>query len=95
MDVFMIIQRKNQTIFLDAKDNILVNKLKNKIGSIIKVVPSSLQLYYKDKIMDGTKTLSNCGLNSITAEALNPATIGLTLKLDNEEFEPLEIVPYP
>jgi len=28
----MMIQRKNLTIFLEAKDNILVNELKNMIG---------------------------------------------------------------
>jgi len=28
----MMIQRKNLTMFMDAKDNILVNKLKDMIG---------------------------------------------------------------
>jgi len=48
------------------------------ILGIIKVAPANQQLYYENEIMDETKTLSECGLNSITAE--NPATIGLTLK---------------
>jgi len=30
--------------------------------------------------MDGTKTLSECGLNNIIAKAQSPATIGLALK---------------
>jgi len=30
--------------------------------------------------MDGTKTLSECGLNSSIAKAQSPATIGLALK---------------
>jgi len=50
------------------------------ILGIIKVIPSSIQLYYEGKIMDGTKTLYDCGLNSFTANVMRPATIGLTLK---------------
>uniref|UniRef100_A0A2S2P6E1 Transcription elongation factor B polypeptide 2 n=1 Tax=Schizaphis graminum TaxID=13262 RepID=A0A2S2P6E1_SCHGA len=94
MDAFMMIQRKKLTIFTDAKDNILVNELKKIIGCIIKVAPANQQLYYKDEIMDGSKTLSECGLNSSIAKAQSPALIGLALKMDNGEFEPLEMVPY-
>jgi len=50
------------------------------ILDIIKVPPTNQQLYYKDEIMDGTKTLSECGLNSTIAKAQSPATIGLALK---------------
>ncbi|CAI6366703.1 unnamed protein product [Macrosiphum euphorbiae] len=94
MDAFMMIQRKKLTIFTDAKDNILVNELKKIIGCIIKVAPANQQLYYKDEIMDETKTLSECGLNATIAKAQSPATIGLALKMENGEFEPLEMVPY-
>lgn len=50
------------------------------ILGIIKVAPANQQLYYKDEIMDGSKTLSECGLNSSIAKAQSPATIGLALK---------------
>lgn len=50
------------------------------ILGIVKVPPADQQLYYKDEIMDGTKTLAECGLNSTIAKAQSPANIGLALK---------------
>ncbi|VVC29401.1 Hypothetical protein CINCED_3A004601 [Cinara cedri] len=89
-----MIQRKKLTIFTDAKDNISVHELKKIIACIIKVPPGNQQLYYKDAIMDETKTLSDCGLSSGIAKAQSPATIGLALKMESGEFEPLEITAY-
>lgn len=94
MDAFMMIQRKKLTIFTDAKDNILVHELKKIIACIIKVSPQNQQLYYKDEIMDESKTLLECGLSSTTAKAQSPATIGLALKMEDGEFEQLEMIPY-
>lgn len=53
--------------------------LTNILG-IIKVSPQNQQLYYKDEIMDETKTLFDCGLSAAVAKAQNPAIIGLALK---------------
>jgi len=50
------------------------------ILGIIKVSPQNQQLYYKDEIMDESKTLLDCGLSSTVAKAQSPATIGLALK---------------
>lgn len=50
------------------------------IIGIIKVGPANQQLYYKDEIMDETKTLTECGLNSSIAKAQSPATIGLAVR---------------
>ncbi|XP_050429000.1 elongin-B [Adelges cooleyi] len=94
MDAFMMIQRKKLTIFTDAKDNILVHELKKIISCIIKVPPQNQQLYYKDEIMDDTKTLTECGLNANIAKAQCPAIIGLALRTDDGEFEALDMVPY-
>ncbi|KAL5239276.1 hypothetical protein ACI65C_006686 [Semiaphis heraclei] len=94
MEVFMMIQRKNLTLFVDAKDNIPVNELKKMIGSILKLEPPCQQLYYKDEIMNGDKTLIECGLDFNFAKAHTPAIIGLALKLDNGEFEPLKMASY-
>ncbi|XP_026820138.1 elongin-B-like isoform X2 [Rhopalosiphum maidis] len=76
---------------MDVKNNILVNELKRIIGCIIKQFSKDLQLYYEDEIMDGTKLLSYYGLSD---DIQNPMIIGLSLKMTNEEFEPLEITPY-
>lgn len=50
------------------------------IIGIIKVAPANQQLYYKDEIMDESKTLTECGLNSSIAKAQSPATIGLAVR---------------
>ncbi|XP_025417304.1 elongin-B [Sipha flava] len=94
MDAFMMIQRKKVTIFTDAKDNILVHELKKMISRILKVAPQNQQLFYKDEIMDENKTLSDCGLNATIAKAQSPALVGLALRMDDGEFEPLELIPY-
>jgi len=90
----MMIQRKKLTIFTDAKDNITVHELKKRIACIIKVPPHDQQLYYKDELMVETKTLLDCGLSSNIAKAQSPATIGLALRMENGEFEQLEMIPY-
>lgn len=95
MDVFLMIRRKKLTIFTDAKDTTSVLELKKIIEGILKVPPLNQQLYNKDNVlMDDDKALQDYGLNSSVAKAQNPASVGLAIKLDNGEFEPLEITPY-
>lgn len=38
------------------------------------------QLYYKNKIMDETKTFLDCGINGNTAMTYSPANIDLAIK---------------
>ncbi|XP_060846055.1 elongin-B-like isoform X2 [Rhopalosiphum padi] len=90
-ETYLSIHRKNLTISTDVKNDILVNELKRIIGSIIKQLPKDLQLHYEDEIMDGTKPLSYYDLSD---DIQNPMLIGLSLKMPNGEFEPLEITPY-
>lgn len=90
-----MIRRKKLTIFTDAKDTTSVLELKKIIEGILKVPPVNQQLYNKDNVlMDDDKALQDYGLNSSVAKAQNPASVGLAIKLDNGEFEPLEITPY-
>ncbi|XP_025203215.1 uncharacterized protein LOC112600244 [Melanaphis sacchari] len=58
---------------------------------IIKESPQNLQLLYQNKVLDEKKSLSVYGSSF---DILNPMVIGLSLKMDNGEFEPLDITPY-
>eukprot|EP00102_Acyrthosiphon_pisum_P023143 XP_016660353.1 PREDICTED: uncharacterized protein LOC100573045 isoform X2 [Acyrthosiphon pisum] len=91
-DAYMMIQRKKKTIYINTKKCSPVNELKKMVGCIIKTSPENLQLYYKNVIMDGKKMLSDYFDSSL---CIDPVSIGLALKMDNGEFEPLDIVPFP
>lgn len=95
MDVFLMIRRKNMTIFTDAKDDTTVLELKKMIEGILKVPPVNQQLFTKDNAtMCDTKFLSDYGLTSLTAKAQCPALVGLALRQENGQFEPLEMTPF-
>ncbi|XP_032681808.1 elongin-B [Odontomachus brunneus] len=95
MDVFLMIRRKNMTIFTDAKDDTTVLELKKMIEGILKVPPLNQQLFNKDNtIMSDSKFLSDYGLTSLTAKAQCPALVGLALRQDNGQFETLEMTPF-
>ncbi|KAF7411297.1 hypothetical protein HZH66_000193 [Vespula vulgaris] len=95
MDVFLMIRRKNTTIFTDAKDNTTVHELKKIIEGILKVPPANQQLFNKDNVvMSDSKYLSDYGLTSVTAKAQCPALIGLAIRQENGQFEPLEMTPF-
>ncbi|XP_011145837.1 elongin-B [Harpegnathos saltator] len=95
MDVFLMIRRKNMTIFTDAKDDTTVLELKKMIEGILKVPPVNQQLFNKDNVvMSDSKFLSDYGLTSLTAKAQCPALVGLALRQDNGQFEPLEMTPF-
>ncbi|VVC37490.1 Ubiquitin-related domain,Ubiquitin domain [Cinara cedri] len=94
MNSYLMIQHKKQTIFTDARETILVLELKTIIAHIIKVPSENQQLFYKGLIMDDKKSLADCGIRFCTAPAYNPAAIGLALRMENGEFEPLEIAAY-
>lgn len=98
MDVFLMIRRKKLTIFTDAKDTTSVLELKKIIEGILKVPPANQQLFYKNNrtttLMEDKKALQDYGLNSGVAKAQSPASVGLAIKLDNGDFEPLELTAY-
>ncbi|XP_014472001.1 PREDICTED: transcription elongation factor B polypeptide 2 [Dinoponera quadriceps] len=95
MDVFLMIRRKNMTIFTDAKDDTTVLELKKMIEGILKVPPVNQQLFNKDNtLMSDGKFLSDYGLTSLTAKAQCPALVGLALRQDNGQFESLEMTPF-
>nr|CAD7392312.1 unnamed protein product [Timema cristinae] len=94
-DVFLMIRRKKLTIFTDAKDTTSVHELKKIIEGILKVNPTNQQLFNKDNfVMEDDKTLQEYGLTSAIAKAQSPAVVGLALRQENGDFEPLELTPY-
>lgn len=68
----------NNYIFLKCRYYITNSSLT--ILGILKLEPPCQQLYYKDEIMNGDKTLIECGLDFNFAKAHTPAIIGLALK---------------
>ncbi|XP_050023714.1 elongin-B [Dermacentor andersoni] len=94
MDVFLMVRRKKTTVFLDAKETTSVRELKKMIAGITKVAPENQVLYKDDQCMDDNKVLTEYGLNSSTAKAQAPATVGLVFRdPDTGKFEPLEVTP--
>ncbi|KAL4105258.1 hypothetical protein QTP88_020515 [Uroleucon formosanum] len=88
-NAYMMIQRKKLTIHINVKKNTPVIKLKKMVGCILKTSKENIQLHYKNAIMVEQKLLSDY-FDSSTC--LVPVSIGLALKMDNEEFESLDIV---
>ncbi|XP_073992972.1 transcription elongation factor elongin B isoform X1 [Rhodnius prolixus] len=93
-DVFLMIRRKKLSIFTDATDNTSVLELKRIIEGILKVPPENQQLFNKDnQLMDDDKTLQDYGMVASVAKAQCPATVGLAIRMENGEFEKLDIAP--
>ncbi|XP_076057796.1 transcription elongation factor elongin B isoform X2 [Oratosquilla oratoria] len=95
MDVFLMVRRKKTTIFTDAKETTTVKELKKIIQGIMKVDPENQQLMNErgTEIFEDDKQLSDYNLTAQTARAQSPATVGLVFRLDNGEFETLDIAP--
>ncbi|XP_013794033.1 elongin-B-like [Limulus polyphemus] len=94
MDVFLMVRRKKITIFIDAKETTPVLELKRMIEGITKISPENQKLFYEDQIMEDKNTLADYGLNTSTAKAQAPATVGLACREpDTGKFEPLDITP--
>lgn len=89
-----MVRRKKLSIFTDCNDNTSVIELKRIIEGILKVPPENQQLFNKDNVlMEDDKSLGDYGLTSSVAKAQSPATVGLAIRMENGEFEPLEITP--
>lgn len=93
MDVFLMIRRKKTTIFTDAKETTTVSELKKIIEGITKVSPDNQKIYKDETEMLNHKCLGEYALTSAIARAQAPATVGLAYRMDNGEFEPLDITP--
>ncbi|XKL66964.1 hypothetical protein PGB90_010384 [Kerria lacca] len=90
-----MIQRKKLTIFMDAKDNTDIYEVKKMIEGIIKIPPKDQMLYTKDhEVMEDDKTLSEYGYTTTIARAQSPGFIGLALRQESGEFEPLSLEAY-
>ena len=100
MDIYMMIRRHKTTIFTDAKENTSVTELKRILEGAresegaLKVAPENQKLFKDDAEMDDSKTLQDCGLTSLTAQAHKPATLVLCFRQEDGEFEAPEVVPY-
>nr|CAG4645955.1 EOG090X0JP1 [Lynceus sp. MCZ IZ 141354] len=92
MDVFLMVRRKKTTIFTDCKESTSVVELKKMIQGILKIAPENQRLFKDSQIMEDSSSLSDYGLVSSVSRAQCPATIGLAIRLDNGEFEQLDIV---
>lgn len=94
MDVFLMIRRKNQTIFTDTKDSATVRELKQIIEGILKISVNDQRLFKDHQVMSDDKQLQDYNITVATAKGQSPAEIGLSLRQHNGEFEDLEIIPY-
>ncbi|KAK2175709.1 hypothetical protein NP493_710g01013 [Ridgeia piscesae] len=93
MDVFLMIRRKKTTVFMDAKESTPVLEMKKMLQGITKKLPEDMRLFKDDQPLEDHKTLGDCGFTSSTARAQAPATIGLSYKQDDGDFEQLEVAP--
>jgi len=87
-----MVRRKNMTIFLDAKETTTVYEVKRMIEGITKRKPDDQLLIKDDMSLDNDKSLGDYNLNTQTAKAQMPASIGLCFG-ENGNFEPLDITP--
>jgi len=93
MDVFIMVRRKKSTILTDAKETTTVKQLKKIIQGIMNVEPENQQLMNESgtEIFEDDKQLSDYNITSQTAHGMTPATVALSFRQDNGEFESLEI----
>ena len=93
-DVFLMVRREKQTIFLDATEETTVLQLKKKLEPIVKRSPEDQRLYNtetKDQL-DDVKSLGDCGYKAQTARAQDPVSIGLAFRLSEALFVHIYVV---
>ncbi|XP_014671355.1 PREDICTED: transcription elongation factor B polypeptide 2-like isoform X2 [Priapulus caudatus] len=88
-----MVKRRKASIFVEAKETTTVLELKKIIEGIMKTLPENQRLWKDDQPMDDNKILGDYGFTSSTAKAQDPATVGLSFRGDEGEFEPLVITP--
>ncbi|RXG70401.1 Transcription elongation factor B polypeptide 2 [Armadillidium vulgare] len=94
-DVFLMVRRKKTTVFIDAKETTSVRELKRILQGILKIEPENQRLSNEtgSDIFADEKSLADYNLTGAVAHAQNPATVGLCFRVDNGEFEQLDITP--
>eukprot|EP00794_Sanderia_malayensis_P014175 gene14175-15654_t len=95
MEVFLMVKRKNLSMFLDGKVSTTVLEVKKMIQGITRKLPEEQQLYlYKeDKVMEDNKTLGDYGLTNQSAKAQLPALLAVAYKQEDGSFETLDVTP--
>ncbi|VDL95890.1 unnamed protein product [Schistocephalus solidus] len=93
IDVFLTVRRAKTTLFLSVKESMEVLELKKMIEGILKVPPEDQQLLRQSTPMDDHKPLAYYSLNSQTARAHSPATLGLCLR-DAGKYNDKDVVIY-
>lgn len=90
-----MIRRKKLTIFTDAKESTTVLQLKKMIQGITKFAPENQQLFNKDSVeMEDSHALMEYGITANSAKAQCPGQIGLAVRDDNGQYEPLDLTAY-
>jgi transcription elongation factor B subunit 2 len=83
------------TMFTDATESTKVSELKRIIQGLTKVEPDNQRLFAEDnRVMEDDCPLSDYGLTSTTAKAQSPASLSLAFRMENGEFETVDITPY-
>ncbi|XP_065054944.1 elongin-B-like [Rhopilema esculentum] len=95
MEVFIIVKRKNLTMFLDGKMTTTVFEVKKMIQGITKKLPEDqrLLLLQENREMEDNKTLADYGLTSQVAKAQTPALLAVTYKNEDGQFEEVDFTP--
>ena len=87
-EVFLLVRRKNVSIFLDGKASTTVLQIKQMISGISKKPPEEQQLVFQKehKILEDHRTLGDYGITSQTAKAQSPALLAVAYKKDGMEI---------
>ncbi|CAF0733139.1 unnamed protein product [Rotaria sordida] len=94
-DCYLQIRRAKQTIFTDVAEATTVYELKQIMGNILRIDPNIIRLSVSGQIFDtDSKQLVEYGITTKEARPQNPFQLEFTLKLDDDSYENIEIVPY-
>ncbi|CAI5446132.1 unnamed protein product [Caenorhabditis angaria] len=99
-DLYFEVLRKKSHYFLDAKETATIKDLKLMIQGILKLDPSSIELWKleeegkKSVLVDAT-TLADCGFSATNAKAQMPAQLGLQIRGEDEDvkFDDVSLPP--
>lgn len=80
-------------MFTDAKETTKVSELKQILQGLTKVEPENQRLFTDDRVMEDDRSLSDYGICLAKAKAQEPAFLGLAYRMENGEFETIDIAP--
>ncbi|CAF0992066.1 unnamed protein product [Rotaria sp. Silwood1] len=94
-DCYLQIRRAKQTIFTDVAETTTVYELKQIIGNILRIDPNIIRLSVQGQILDNdSKHLLEYGITTKEARPQNPFQLEFVLKVDDDSYENLEVIPY-